>query len=113
MGTSGAGVIFDAIRKIKENRALRTSNRNKFNGNFSGDTILKSSNRDKIEFPALPEQQVKEERERIRLRHLYRKRNRIWILSIAAAIVLIAIGFLWVKTDGFEYWEFLNYSSED
>ena len=94
MSGSGHGFIFDAIRKIKENRAVRTSNRNKFNGNFSGDTILKSGNRDKIEFPTLPEQQVKEVRERIRVRHLYRKRNRIWILSISLVVVLIALSVL-------------------
>jgi len=109
MAGGGAGVIFDAIRKMKENRNLRYSNRSKFNGNYSEDALLKSGEREKIEFPKLPKEQVKAERERIRVRNLKRKKNRIWILSVALVLLLIAMSILWVETQGFEYWDFLEY----
>jgi hypothetical protein len=107
MGT-GSGFIFDAIRKVRENRAIRTSNRNKFNGNYSGDTILNAGNREKIEFPTLPKDQVAEEREKNRIREQNRKRNRIWFWSILIMIFLVAFRWLWNKTQGLEYWEFFK-----
>lgn len=89
----------------RKDRAHREARRKKFNGNFSEDTLLSGEEQDKIEFPELPEKQVIQERERIQIRHQKRKKNRVWILSIALVITIIAIGVLYLETKGFEYWD--------
>lgn len=104
-GGAGAGVIFDAISKLKSNRSLRTSKKDKFKGNYSGDTILKPGGSEKIEFPKLPEEQVKSERERIRERHESRRFREKLKWSLLVVIALASISFLYYATDGFEYWE--------
>jgi hypothetical protein len=104
-GGAGFGVIFDAISKLKSNRNIRTSNRGKFKGNHAGDTVLNSGKRQKIEFPKLSERQVNQARERIRIRHEKRRKNRIWILSIALFMIILSITILGIKTEGFEYWD--------
>lgn len=105
MSGGGGGFIFDAIRKLKSNRATLTSKGRKFKGNYSEDTILKSGGTEEIEFPKLPKEQIRQERERIRIRHQKRRKNQIWILSIAFVISVIAIAVLYVRTQGFEYWD--------
>ena len=104
----GGGFMQHASDTNRKDRAHRKARREKFNGNFSEDAILNAEPSEKIEFPELSEKQVFQERERIRVRHLKRKKNRLWILSIALIVTIIALGALYLVTGGFEYWDFIQ-----
>ncbi|MDG1333550.1 MAG: hypothetical protein P8P74_14535 [Crocinitomicaceae bacterium] len=101
----GGGFMQHASSTNRKDRAHREARRERFKGNYSEDTLLNGAQSEKIEFPELHEEQVTQERKRIRIRHLKRKRNRVWILSIALVMTFIVIGVLYVKTQGFEYWD--------
>jgi len=100
----GGGFMHHAASTNRKDRAHREARREKFNGNFSEDAILRGELSENIEFPQLSERQVLQERERIRVQHLKRKKNRVWILLITLVISIISIGALYAATGGFEYW---------
>ena len=84
----------------RKDRAHRKARREKFNGNYSEDAMLKSGGSESIEFPELPEELVAQERERIRVRHAKRKKNRTWILSIVLVLALITIITIYITAQG-------------
>ena len=98
------GFIQDNSKKFNQQRKDRKAKRQKFNGNFSEDAILKTKNFDKIEFAKLSERQIEEERQRIAERFQKRRKNGRILLLVGVAITLILSFVLLEKSREFGFW---------
>lgn len=92
----GGGFMQHASDTNKKDRGHRKARREKFNGNFSEDTILNAKGSESIRFPELPEEQVELVRERIRELCVSRKRQRnlIFGLLLGAFVLVVVIVYM-------------------
>ncbi len=98
------GFIQDNTKKFNQQRKDRKAKRQKFNGNYSEDAILKTKNFDKIEFAKLSKLQVEEERSRIAERFQKRRNNGIVLLVIGLVATLILTFVLLEKSHEWGFW---------
>lgn len=90
----GAGHILDMINRLKQNRAIRPSNKAKFK-EHNRETIY--SKRRKIKFKTVPKEKLEEIKNQIRARaKSERKKEAIFYLaSVALVLVMLALMLLW------------------
>lgn len=91
---NGAGHILDMINRLKQNRAIRPSNKAKFK-EHNRETIY--SKRRKIKFKTVPKEKLEEIKNQIRARaKSERKKEAIFYLaSVALVLVMLALMLLW------------------
>lgn len=89
----GAGHILDMINRLKQNRAIRPSNKAKFK-EHNRETIY--SKRRKIKFKTVPKEKLEEIKKQIRARaKSERKKEAIFYLaSVALVLVMLALMLL-------------------
>jgi len=92
----GAGHILDMINRMKQNRALRPTNRQKFKGNNRGIINSESNNEtEKPIFKTVPEKELIEIKEGIRTQtKAKRKKERIVYGVFYILVVTLGIGLL-------------------
>ena len=90
---NGAGHILDMINRLKQNRAIRPSNKAKFK-EHNRETIY--SKRRKIKFKTVPKEKLEEIKNQIRARvKSERKKEAIFYLaSVALVLVMLALMLL-------------------
>lgn len=91
---NGAGHILDMINRLKQNRAMRPSNKAKFKEN-NRETIY--SKRRKIKFKTVPKEKLEEIKNQIRAQaKSERKKEAIFYLaSVALVLVMLTLILLW------------------
>ena len=90
---NGAGHILDMINRLKQNRAIRPSNKAKFK-EHNRETIY--SKRRKIKFKTVPKEKLEEIKNQIRARaKSERKKEAIFYLaSVALVLLMLALMLL-------------------
>lgn len=88
---SSAGHILDMIKRIRQNRSLRPSNRQKFKGDTRETMYTKTSKENKASFKEFPESQVKEAVDRIRKEAKSNRRKEFFFLAIVILIVVAIV----------------------
>lgn len=88
---SSAGHILDMIKRIRQNRSLRPSNRQKFQGD-NRETIYSGTNKEiKASFKKFPESQVKAVIRQIKIKAKAEKRKELISLILVGLIVTIIL----------------------
>lgn len=95
---SSAGHILDAIKRLRQNRSLRVSNREKFKGS-NRETIYADKNiEDKAFFPQFPDKEVKESIREIREKANAKKQKELFfIIVFCIPVIPIFIYLLYPK----------------
>lgn len=96
----GGGFMQHASDTNRQDRAQRSARREKFNGNHSEKTTMSSENSPKLDFSHLSQDQILEERKRIRKVFVKRRKKNGVILFFALAFVIIAATLAYSKVRG-------------
>lgn len=90
----GAGHVLDMINRMKQNRAQRPSNRDKFKQN-NREGIYSSEVKEKPKFKTVPEEELLRIKEQIQINAKKQRKREIKIFSIVFVLIIIAVlGFI-------------------
>ena len=84
---SSAGHVLDMIKRLRQNRSLRPSNRQKFKANNRETNYARADEKTKIQFKEFTEEQVKSAIKQIRQDAKAKRRKDLifWIFSLTIA----------------------------
>lgn len=88
---SSAGHILDMLKRIRQNRSLRPSNRQKFKGDNREAMYTETQEENKASFKEFPESQVKEVVNTIRREARSKRRKEFLFLAL---IILMVVAFV-------------------
>ncbi|WP_243472155.1 hypothetical protein [Winogradskyella sp. MH6] len=90
----GAGHVLDMINRMKQNRAQRPSNREKFKQN-NREGLYSSEVKEKPKFKTVPEEELVRIKEQIQINAKKQRKREIKIFSIVSVLIIIAVlGFI-------------------
>ncbi|NQZ36848.1 MAG: hypothetical protein HRT58_14355 [Crocinitomicaceae bacterium] len=96
----GGGFMQHASNTNRQDRAQRSARREKFNGNHSEKTTMSSENSPKLDFSHLSQDQILEERKRIRKVFIKRRKKNGAIFFFALALVITVAAIVYSKVRG-------------
>ncbi|RKN82420.1 hypothetical protein [Ulvibacterium marinum] len=88
---SSAGHVLDMIKRIRQNRSLRPSNRQKFKGDNRDSIYTEIPEENKASFKEFPESQVKEVVDTIRREAKSKRRKEFLFLALVILIVVAIV----------------------
>ena len=88
---SSAGHILDMLKRIRQNRSLRPSNRQKFKGDNREAIYTETYEENKALFQEFPESQVKEVVNTIRREAKFKRRKEFAFLALVILIVVAIV----------------------
>ncbi len=88
---SSAGHVLDMIKRIRQNRSLRPSNRQKFKGDNRDSIYTEIPEENKASFKEFPESQVKRVVDTIRREAKSQKRKEFILLALVILIVVAIV----------------------
>jgi hypothetical protein len=96
--SSGAGHIMDMIQRMKQNRSLKPSKRNKFKDNNRETIHVNDSEQEQLNFPVVSEEELHRIKLQIRYEALrQRKKERVaYGIAIFVVTILMLLLLLWV-----------------
>lgn len=90
----GAGHILDMIQRMKQNRSLKPSHRNRFKDQFRDGIYVEDTDPEQLHFPEVSEEELHRIKLQIRYEALrQRKRERV-AYGIAIFVVLLILTFI-------------------
>ena len=100
----GGGFMQHALSTNRKDREQRANRRKKFKGDHNEQMLQNYDGGNPLEFPVIPEEQILQERKRIKETHQKRRRINAVIISVALVLVITGVYALYIKTGGFENW---------
>jgi len=94
----GAGHIMDMIQRMKQNRSLKPSKRNKFKDNNRETIHVNDCEAEQLHFPVVSEEELHRIKLQIRFKALqHRKKERMaYGIAIFVVVVILFLILLWV-----------------
>lgn len=92
----GAGHVLDMINRMKQNRAQRPSNRDKFKQN-NREGIYSSEVKEKPKFKTVPEKELLKIKEQIQTNAKKQRKREIRILSVVFFLIIVLV-FVFAKS---------------
>lgn len=90
----GGGFMQHASDTNRKDRSQKAARRETFNGNHSDKTLLGHNQSTKLDFSHLSQEQI--DQERLRIKRLSAKRRKARIITYSIALTILTIGFFWL-----------------
>jgi len=95
----GAGHIQDMINRLKQNRALKPSNRSKFKENNREEIYSKDKKPEVYLYKEIPENELNEIKKKIQERAKAERKNEkiLYVISIVCFLIILVAVFRWLN----------------